>query len=116
MLEDENTAKKYPDSSWRLKNCAQTNPSFALEVALSQSTKNLAKRAEQLVMGSKAQIRTVLGIDADVNTGVARATIWRPAFNYENELTTVQSQTMVSGSDYRYRSMFLTLQSGNSRL
>ncbi|KAH0829873.1 hypothetical protein FOPE_10713 [Fonsecaea pedrosoi] len=89
------TAKKNtersPDGSWVYHLVCK--PSCILEVANSQTTKELAKLAEDYIWGTNAAVRTVVGFDFDYQAGKrATLSIWRPKLNPEGGLTGIRRE------------------------
>lgn len=62
------------------------DPSLVIEVAWTQSRKNLQQLAYDYILGTKARVRTVVGFDVDVSAGrSATVLVWRAVHN-ENQV------------------------------
>lgn len=85
--------QRSPDGAWAYRTVR--NPSCIIEIANSQSTKNLAKLAEEYIWGTSAVVRTVVGFDFDHRTKKgATLSIWRPKLNKEGALTGITSEVV----------------------
>lgn len=78
--------ERSPDSSWVYRGVHK--PSCIIEVANSQTTKNVAKLAEEYIWGTNAAVRTVVGFDFDSRTKKgATMSVWRAKLNNQGNLT-----------------------------
>lgn len=60
-------------------------PSLIIEVAWTQTTKNLQELACDYILGSNARIRTVISFDVDPAIGKgATVCVWRTGYNKDN--------------------------------
>jgi hypothetical protein len=76
-------------------------PSFIIEVANSQSTKSLQKLAEEYLLETNGEVRTVVGIDLDYNDkNRATVSVWRPRLDNEGNAVGVMCESLVG---YRRR-------------
>jgi hypothetical protein len=91
------TAKKdterSPDSAWAYRTVRI--PSCIVEVANSQTTKDLTKLAHEYIWGTSAAVRTVVGFDFDYRTKKgATLSIWRPNLNDEGALAGITCEVV----------------------
>lgn len=90
------TVLRSPDGSFRHIN--EQYPSIVLEVSYSQQRKDLAKIADDYVIGSGGDIAVVVGIDIDYkNTTEARVMVWRPLVVEDDTGQTFVSDLAFSG-------------------
>ena len=78
--------ERSPDCSWAYDDMVDY-PSCIIEVANSQTTKNLTKLAQDYIFGTGAAVRTVVGFDFYRRSKKATMSIWRPKLNDEGILT-----------------------------
>ncbi|OAL29738.1 hypothetical protein AYO20_09122 [Fonsecaea nubica] len=70
-------------------------PSCIIEVANSQTAKELEKLAEDYIWGTNAAVRTVVGFDFDYQAGKrATLSIWRPKLNRKGVLTGIRREVV----------------------
>lgn len=78
--------ERTPDCGWSYHTWSK--PSCILEVASSQTTKNLQKLAEEYIGCTNGNVRTVVGFDFDHRAKKgASLSVWRAQFNSEHILT-----------------------------
>ncbi|KIW63743.1 hypothetical protein PV04_08722 [Phialophora macrospora] len=71
------------------------HPSFVIEVANSQSTKSLERLAEQYLLETNADVRTVVGIDLDYNDKTrATVSVWRPRLDNGGSVVGVMCESL----------------------
>ncbi|EXJ77137.1 hypothetical protein A1O3_10295 [Capronia epimyces CBS 606.96] len=71
---------RQPDAQFSSKKLG--GPSLIVEVAWTQSPKNLQKLAHDYILGTNEEVRTVIGVDVNTSRGKgARVSVWRPVYD-----------------------------------
>lgn len=81
-FDDSDFGRHDPDASF-IHNDAEY-PGVVIEMSYSQKRRDLARLADDYILGSDAMIRAVVGVDADYTGKTATVSIWQPRIEINN--------------------------------